>query len=206
MSDLSLAAGGISPYTPSLVGGTGTTAKIFPSLLGPGFGNGGNALGAAPSSTALVPPTAATGTPPALVTIPGTGQYEQQALAFVASGYVFMHGTSPTINFVLQNGTSLTAASNTTVATLASAQSLTTGAYYPWSFSMKGQGDSVSGVFQCFSAVWSCNGVFSGTVTLTDLTGINLTTTNLNFVFGVTFGVSDALAVGCCSQWKATIA
>ena len=206
MSDLSISAGGIGPYTPSLVGGTGTTAKIFPSLLGPGFGNGGNPLSGPPTSTALVPPTAAVGTPPALVTLRGTGEYEQQAMAFAASGYVFMHGTSPTINFVMQQGTSLTAASNTTVATLASAQTLTTAAYYPWSFSVKGQGDSVSGVFQLFSATWSCNGVASGTVTLTDLTGINLTTTNLSFVFGVTFGVSDALAVGCCSQWKATAA
>ena len=38
--------------------------------------------------------------------------------------------------------------------------------------------------------------------TLTDLTGVNLTTTNLNFVIGVTFGVSDALNVGGLGQFQ----
>lgn len=194
-------AGGISPYTPSIVGGTLTTTKIFPSLLGPAFGNGGNPLSSAPGSTKPAIPVAASGTPAAQVSIPGTGQYEQQRIVLSASGFVFVHGTSPTLNFLLQQGTSLTSGSNTTVAVLASAQSLTTNASYPFSFNVSMQGDSVSGVMQFFNATFACNGV-SGTVTLTDLTGINLTTTALPFVFGVTFGVSDATNVGVLSQFN----
>jgi len=48
-----------------------------------------------------------------------------------------------------------------------------------------------------------CNGV-SGTMTLTDLTGVNLTTTNYNFVCGITFTVSDALNVAKLSQFSLT--
>jgi len=205
MSEPFSVGGGVSPYTPSIVGGTGTTAKVFPSLLGPGFGNGGNPLSSAPSSTKPSVPTVASLTPAALVTIPGTGQYEQQRINVNASGFVFVHGTSPTLNFVFQQGSSLTASSNTTMATLASAQSLTTNASYPFSFMASLQADSVSGVMQIFNAVFACNGV-SGTITLTDLTGVNLTTTNYTFVFGVTFGVSDSANVGVLSQFSLTAA
>jgi hypothetical protein len=198
-------AGGIGPYTPSIVGGTGTTTKIFPSLLGPGFGNGGNPLSSVPGSTKPAIPVVAAATPAALVTIPGTGQYEQQAISVSCSGFVFVHGTSPTLNFLFQQGTSLTSGSNTTMATLASAQSLTTNASYPFAFNCRIQADSVSGVMQVYSGVFVCNGV-SGSLTLTDLTGINLTTTNYSFVFGVTFGVSDATNVGVLSQFSLTAA
>jgi hypothetical protein len=195
MSEPFSVAPGVGAYTPVSVGGTGTVAKIFPNAIAnlsgipTIFGTG------SPAATAPIAPSA--------VMIPGTGQYEQQAIAVVASGYVFVHGTSPTLNFAFQQGTSLTATSNTTMAVLASAQSLTTGANYPWSFSARLQSDAVSGVMQIFSAVFVCNGV-SGTVTATDLTGVNLTTTNYYFVFGVTFGVSDALNVGKMSQFSLT--
>lgn len=192
---------GVRGYAPALVGGTLTTTKIFPSILGPGFGNGAGLLPPAFATNPVTVPTAATGTLAALVTIPGTGQYEQQQIDLRASGFVFIHGTSPTINFLLQKGTSLTSGSNTTVATLASAQSLTTAAYYPWYFALKMQADALSGIMQFQNATFSCNGT-SGTVTLTDLTGVNLTTTNLSFVLGITFGVSDALNVGALAQFQ----
>ena len=205
MSEPFSTAGGVSGFTPSIVGGTGTTTKIFASLLGPGFGNGGNPLSVAPGSTKPAIPVIATGTPAAQVVIPGIGQYEQQQIVVSASGFVFVHGTSPTLNFLFQQGSSLTSGSNTTMATLASAQSLTTNASYPFAFSAKIQADSVSGIMQIFSAVFACNGV-SGSLTLTDLTGVNLTTTNYPFVFGVTFGVSDATNVGVLSQFSLTVA
>lgn len=195
-------AGGISSYTPSLVGGTGTTTKIFTSLLGSNFPpGGGNALTAAPSTKALTVPTSTSAA--ASVLLRGTGEYEQQLISVRIGGFVYVHGSSPTVNFLFQNGTSLTSGSNTTMATLASAQTgLTTANYYPFLFKMDMQGDSVSGVLQLASATWSCNGVSSGTVTLTDLTGINLVNgAGLSFVFGITFGVSDALNVGCLSQF-----
>lgn len=193
--------GGVSPYTPSLVGGTGTTAKIFPSLLGTGFGTGGNALTAAPSSTFLTPPVVPASTPAATCFIRGTGEFEQQQIDVKASGVVFIHGTSPTVNFLFQQGTSFTSGSNTTMATLASAQSLTTNASYPFYFKCTLQGDSISGVLQIQNATFSCNGV-SGSLTLTDLTGINLTTTGYSFVFGITFGVSDSTNKAALSQWQ----
>lgn len=200
-------AGGVSPYNPSIVGGTGTTCKIFPSLLGPGFGNGGNPLSVSPLVAPVTVPTAATGTPAAICTIPGTGQYEQQTLSVQAGGFVYMHGTSPTLNFLFQSGTSLTynASGQTTMATLSSAQSLTTGAYYPWSFNARLQCDSLSGIMQIWGGTFACNGV-SGTISYTALTGQNLNTTNVNFVIGVTFGVSDSLAVGTLSQFSLTAA
>ena len=46
-----------------------------------------------------------------------------------------------------------------------------------------------------------CNGV-SGSLTLTNLTSVNLNTTNYSFVIGVTFGVSDALNVGGLGQFQ----
>lgn len=186
---------GVGPYTPSLVGGTLTTAKIFPSLLGPGFNNGGGNLG---GGTTV--PTPTTGTPAATVQIRGTGEYEQQQIDLRAGGYIFVHGTSPTVNFLFQQGSSFTSGSNTTMATLASGQSLSTGATYPWFFKATLQGDSVSGVMQIQNGVFSCNGV-SGSLTLTDLTGINLTTTNYNFVIGVSFSVSDSLNKAAMSQF-----
>lgn len=190
--DIPFSSAGVNAYNPASVGGTGTTAKIFPNLLAnatglpAGFGSG------SPVPTAPLAPS--------FVQIPGTGQYEQQLISVRAAGYLFVHGTSPTINFLFQQGTSLTSGSNTTMATLASAQSLTTNANYPWFFKADLQGDSVSGVLQIANGVFSCNGV-SGSLTLTDLTGVNLTTTNYQFVIGITFGVSDATNKAFLSQF-----
>jgi hypothetical protein len=193
-------AGGISAYTPSIVGGTGTTTKIFTSLLSNVFPpTGGNPLTAAPTTTKSAVPTSTSGA--ASLLLRATGEYEQQIVSIRIAGYAFVHGASPTLNFLFQNGTSLTSGSNTTMATLASAQSLTTNATYPWMFKADLQGDSVSGVMQIVGATFACNGV-SGTVTSTDLTGISLVTgAGLSFVFGLTFGVSDATNVGVCSQF-----
>ena len=193
---------GVRGYAPSLVGGTGTTSKTFPSILGPGFGNGGGLLPPAFALNPITVPSPATGTPAALIEIPGTGQYEQHDIVVQAGGFVFVHGTSPTLNFLFQNGKSLTYSSNTTMATLASAQSLTTAAYYPWQFKCSLFADALSGVMQIANATFVCNGV-SGGLTLTDLTGVNLTTTNYTFVIGVSFAVTDAVNVGGLGQFQA---
>jgi hypothetical protein len=192
---------GVRGFAPALVGGTGTTTKIFPSILGSGFNNGAANLQNGFATNPITVPTAVAGTGPAQVAIRGTGEYEQRNIAIEAGGFVFVHGASPTLNFLFQNGKSLTSGSNTTMATLSSAQSLTTANYYPWQFKASMFGDSLSGVLQISGAVFVCNGV-SGTVTLTDITGINLTTTNLQFCIGVTFGVSDSLNVGALGQFN----
>ena len=196
---------GVRGYAPALVGGTGgtTTPKIFPSIIGPGFGNGAGLNPPRFATDPITVPSAATGTLAAMVTIPGTGQYEQHEIAVQAGGFVYTHGTSPTLNFVFQKGTSLTATSNTTMATLASAQALTTPSpsYWPWQFKCSLFADALSGVMQIANATFVCNGT-SGTLTLTDLTSVNLTTTNYTFVIGVTFGVSDALNVGALGQFQ----
>ena len=191
---------GVRGFAPALVGGTLTTTKIFPSILGPGFGNGGGLNPPAFATNPITVPSAATGTPAALVFIPGTGQYEQKNISIEAGGFVYVHGTSPTLNFLFQNGKSFTSGSNTTMATLASAQTLTTANYYPWQFKASIFADALSGIMQIANATFVCNGV-SGSLTLTNLTGVNLTTTNYTFVIGVTFGVSDALNVGGLGQF-----
>lgn len=177
-------AAGIIGLNPSKVGGTGTSIKIFPSLIPPTFG--------------------AASVNPASLSVAGNGALEGKAFTVRASGNLFVHGAYPTVNFTLQSGTSLTASSNVTVATLASAQSLTTAATYPFSFKADLQGDSASGIVQVVSAVISCNGV-SGTVTATDLTGVSFLGPNaaLNLVFGVTFGVSDGLNAASLMQFSA---
>jgi hypothetical protein len=197
MSEPFSGGGGVNAFNPSVVGGTGTTAKIFPNLLT-------NATGL-PAAFGIGSPPAAAPYAGAAVVLPGTGAYEQQQISVVASGYVFVHGTTPTINIVFQQGSSLTAASNTTIATLSAVQTLTTNASYPWSFSIKMMGDAVSGVLQLFSPSFVANGVSGAfTATVTDLTGVNLTTTSYPFVIGITFGVSDALNKGILSQFSLT--
>jgi hypothetical protein len=113
-----------------------------------------------------------------------------------------MHGASPTINFTLYNGISMTPGSDTVCAVGASAlSSLTTATQYPFVFTVQMQGDSISGDVQLYSAVSFFGGTTLGTITLTGLTGVSFVagtsgkTTNaaLSIICGVTFGVSDAL-------------
>lgn len=161
-----ITSAGVSYASPSTVGGTLTLAKIFPSLL--------NNL--APASLAV--PVSANG----------------QIITVRASGNLFVHGTSPTVNLVLQNGSSLTAASNTTVSTGTSAQALTTGATYPFAAVIDLQGDQTSGIVQVVNAKFVVDGI-SVALTNTSLTGVsfNGSSAALNLVVGITFGVSDAL-------------
>lgn len=169
----------VSYASPSKVGGTGTTEKVFPSLL-----------------SALVP---------ASLAIPQSAN--GQILTVKAAGTLFVHGTTPTVNVVLQSGSSLTGASNTTVSTGTSAQALATGANYPWAFEADIQGDQASGVVQVVNAKLVVNGT-SVSLTNTSLTGIayNGTGAAYNLVIGVTFGVSDALNTAALQQFGAAFA
>jgi len=185
-----IADAGVRGFQPSLVGGTGTTAKIFPSLLGTGFNNGGGIL---PQPAGVVP---------AALIIPGSSIYEGKPITVKASGTLFMHGASPTVNLTLYNGVSMTPGSNTVCLVGASAlSSLTTATQYPFALQVTLQGDSISGIVQLYNATSFFNGTTLGTITLTNLTGVSFvagtsaktTTAALSLVIGATFGVSDAL-------------
>lgn len=170
------------------VGGLGTNPDLFPQVLA--------------------------STQPAAIQIPSGAQFEGQQFIVRASGNLFVHGTSPTVNvslYAVAGGipasAPLTATSYTAVVALTAQQSLTTAATYPWALEVRLQGDSVSGVLQVCSAVISINGV-SNAVTKANLTGVvfnsgvtpsgtipysNATGPAVTFVPAITFGVTDAL-------------
>src|SRR5712672_3476213 len=180
-----IASAGVNYAVASKVGGTGTLTKIFPGLL---------------SGAAL---------------LQMLEQTQGQIVTFSASGSLFVNGTSPTINAVLQSGTSLTAASNTTVSTLTAVQSLTTANAYPFTFIADLQGDAASGKVQVVFSQFTCNNVtaLQSAMTNTQLTGVkfgNVPDTDgffkpevgVNLVFGITFGVSDALNAASLFQYQ----
>jgi hypothetical protein len=182
---------GINGSNPSVVGGTGTGVKVFPAIGGPSFNNGGNSL-----------TNASVATTPAQV-FARAPQSEGQIFTIKAAGNLYVHGTSPTIVFSLYKGKSLTATSDTLVATC-SAQSLSTGASYPFYFSITGQGDANSGLIQFGSATLYLDGV-STTFTIQSsgipLTSQDLLTTDVPFCVAAQFGVSDALNVANLQQF-----
>jgi len=185
MAQTSISVPGINYAFPSKIGGTGTGVKIFPSLLTP--------------------------TLPAVLQTAYTMQ--GQLFQITASGTMFLHGTSPTIIPTLQFGSSLTPGSNTTVSALTTAQLFpSVGANYPWSCQINLQGDNNSGIIQVFTTFWAANNVLSSTFTNTAITGvnwlgafsdgINLSPVLPGFVFGLNFGVSDALNTAALYQYN----
>lgn len=189
-------AAGINAFNPSTVGGTPTTAQMFPAVSG--------------NFTSGVAPVAY----PAIVPIPANGQFEQQRFTMKASGKVTLGSTStPTLLWKLYNGTSMTAASNgTALLTMSALSGLTVSATYPWSWTADFQGDSTSGILQAISSTLWVNNATAGTITLTGVaSGLNLTANGpvnyvspgytsttayagnaLNLCIGFTFGVSSA--------------
>jgi hypothetical protein len=145
----------------------------------------------------------------AILNVPGSGRLEGQQFIVRAGGRLFVHGTSPTVNFAIYNGSSLTPGSDTAITTLASAQSLTTNATYPWAIELEMQGDSTSGILQVMSSEIVCNGV-SGTPTNTDQTSVNFqagatsgtTEPALSLVVGVDFTVADSTDYAVLDQFS----
>jgi len=179
----------VNGASPSKVGGLGATCKIFPSPLQNPPGT--NVAG--------------------VLYIPNNGQFEGRPFKVRYGGNVYVHGTSPTLNFLLQKGTSLTYSSNTTVLTLASAVSLVTQAYYPFYGEATFQGDSDSGLVSLVDSKFYVDNTSGSTETYSALSSISFTAGGtagvqgpgypasnyaLALVFGVTFAVTDALNVG----------
>lgn len=189
----------VSGVSPLIVGGTGTTGKIFPAV----------AASLPVNAAQPLPPGQIVGGPAAML-IPANGAYEGQPFEVVISGTVTTGTTaSPTINFVLQNGSSLTATSNTTMATLTAPFAASISTSYDFNLIVLLQGDSKTGKVVANPSLSACqiNGA-NEALTLTALTGISFLTNAstgqnpifngnssspaLSLVCGVTFGVSDA--------------
>lgn len=189
----------VSGVSPVIVGGTGTATKIFPAAAASLPVN---------ASQPVVPGQLVGG--PAAMLIPANGSYEGQPFSLQMSGTVTVGTTaSPTINFVIQNGSSLTASSNTTIATLTAAFSATISTSYDFNVILTLQGDSKTGKLVASPALSAAqiNGA-NEALTLTALSGIsflanastgqnpifqgNASPIALSLVCGVTFGVSDA--------------
>jgi len=179
---------GASGYNPLVVGGTGVGVKIFPDASG------------WPSGTGFSPPT---GISHAAVVYTSSST-EGQQFTILAAGNLYVHGTSPTVLFGLYKGSSLTSTSNTLVAACA-ATSLTTAASYPFSLSIKGQGDANSGLIQFGSANLLLNGVavtFTVQASGIPLTAQDLLLNSVPFCLGVQFGPSDTLNKANLQQFQ----
>ena len=191
----------VSGVSPLIIGGTGTAIKVFPAVSA--------SLPVNPAQP--LPPGQLVGGPAAML-IPANGAYEGQPFCLIMSGTVTVGGTaSPTINFVIQNGSSLTGSSNTTMATLTAPFAATISTSYDFNVIVTLQGDSLTGKVVASPSLSAAqiNGA-NQALTLTALTGISFLSAAstgqnpavhkgnspggaaLSLVCGVTFGVSDA--------------
>jgi len=193
---------GATAFSPSIVGGTGTGENVFPALVQPNQGVG----------------VASVATIPLGLAVPANGQYEMKRLTVVASGKVFIHGTSPTLLWKMYSGNSMTAGSDgTALLAMSALAGLTTNKTYPWCWQSVFQGDSTSGILQAISSTLWVDNATAGTITLTGMaSGLNLTangpvsvvpsgystTFGLNLIMSLTFGVSDATNKAYCSQFN----
>ena len=196
LTNLSYPVSGVSPIT---VGGTGTSIKIFPAVPSSLPVNAGQ-----PSAVGQFV------NGPAALLIPANGSYEGQAFEVQASGSItFGASTSPTVNFGLFNGTSLTVANDgTAIVTLTSAIAGSASHTLPFEVRIRLQGDSVSGIVQIGTVEAYMNSVTMGSTTNTKLTGIsflsgastgqnpifngNSAPAALSLIFGIGFTLSDA--------------
>lgn len=180
---------GARPLNPSIVGGTSTAEQVFPALVYPNAGL---------NSVAVSTPG------PLSLAIPANGQYEGQRFSVIASGYFFVHGTSPTMLFKMYNGTSMTVANDgTALLTMSALTGLSTNAYYPWTWASVFQGDSHSGILQAISSSLWVDNATAGTITLTGIaSGLNLTA---NGPIGVVPSGYSALGPNLIMTFKQTV-
>ena len=187
-------------FGPASVGGTGTSADLFP------YSNNSAA--------------------PYAILLPSGGELEGQQFLVRAGGKVFVHGTSPTVNVTLYGNAGglpasapMSGSSWTAISVGTSPQALTTNATYPWALFALLQGDSTSGIVHVVEAVLAIDG---NIVSLTNasLTGVNFLSgyqpggaipyaanggPSLALVAAITFGVSDAANKATLLQFQAAI-
>lgn len=193
---------GVRWFTPSIVGGTPTTAQVFPALVYPNAGL---------NSVAVSTPG------PLSLAIKADGSYEGQRFNVTASGKVTLGSTSsPTLLWKMYNGTSMTVGSDgTALLTMSALTGLSVSTTYPWTWQSVFQGDSTSGMLQAVSSTLWVGNATAGTITLTGIaSGVNLiangsqgvigsgySSAGLNLIMSFAFGVSSAANKCFCTQF-----
>lgn len=167
------------PTTPIQVNNTGvTTSQIFATVTG--------------GSVALVLP------------IPGSGRLESEDIEIFASGWATVGGVTPALNVTCFSGTSLTPGSNTILAALGSAQTVTTSASYDWALWLSLFCSSKTGKVQGSFVIEIDNTVSARAAISNQLTSQNPATEPfLNLVIGVTFTVANAANVAQLNRFYA---
>lgn len=191
----------------SLVNNTGiTTAQIFPTISGVGniSYKGVVSSGIVFSSSAAV-----------VLPVPGSGRYEGRYFCVTASGWLTLGGSSPNAAVTFYSGTSTTPGSDAIMKT-SGAQSLSTGASYPWMGTMELEGDSQSGVIQGIAEFIIGNslvaraalaGTFPTGLTFSNPPNPTPSAANVasepvfSICVGITFGVANAANVAQLTQF-----
>jgi hypothetical protein len=146
----------------------------------------------------LIAPPGGTVTQAAVLNVQGSSRMEGRRFTIRASGRATFGSTAdPTLNLGLYQGTSLTSTNNTLVGALGSAASQTISTTVPFSYEATLQGDSTSGIVQGTFGMFINNTITAASQITANsdagLTGVNFASEPaLQFVFAVTFGVSDA--------------
>jgi hypothetical protein len=155
-----------------------TTAQIFPTVTG--------------GSVALVLP------------IPGSGREESDSIEVFACGWATVGGVTPNLNVTMYSGTSLTPGSNTVLAVLGAAQTVTTSASYDWAIWVRLFGSIKTGKVQGSFQIEIDNTVSAVAALTNPLTAQNPGSEPfLNLVVGITFGVANAANVAQLSRFYA---
>lgn len=125
--------------------------------------------------------------------MPGSRRYHGKLFRIYAAGTIFVSGTAPSGNIVLFSGGSLTTGSNTVMGTLSSAQSLASGATYPWVVEAVCEGDDTTGKIQGSYTILIDNVKKSSAALDNELTTIDFDAEpSAQFCIGVTWGVGNA--------------
>lgn len=212
-------ANALTPGAVSTIGGTGSTLKKFQSnVTYPTGSKAGQVVPFFGTVTDLTMP------------LPGNGKLSQIRWGVIASGTLFIHGTTPTINFSLIGSLGNTPSTDVVLATLTAAQSLTTNASYEFSLEAKFIGAQAAptvgaaggdGKVQLINADWfagSTDTLNSG-MTLLPLTGVDFfgrynpdypVGANNGVLFppfllklGLTFAVSDSANLATLNEFYA---
>jgi len=214
------------PGAVATIGNTGTTIKKFQTsvvyasgpLIGTAYPYPGTSV-----TDYLIPVAGGVGKP--------QGKVGGRHIRCYASGNVYVHGTSPTLNFQLIGNLGNTPATDVVLATLTSAQSLTTATSYDWTVDIDlygCQAPLTAGAIGGSGSLQVCSGTsFIGStisiqtaMTLTALTSVNFQgayatsypAISYNAVqypafflkFGLIFGVSDAANLAQMTEFYAT--
>lgn len=176
----------VNGANPAIVGGIGTTIKVFPNPLGPSIG--------------AVPTTASPLYGVGALAVPGSNRLNGQLFRVAAAGdfTIGAGGVCPLTTISLLCATSLANLKAGTYTTLVSAQSTSGnegGAQslaYAWMLDCEFMGTTASNLVQGRTYI-QVDQTNTSTANITPVTGVNFANENaLFFAIGVTFSVSEA--------------